>query len=266
MFSCKGYVICVAFGGRIPDRVGLVIVPHCFEKYRSLWFLRVPWNPLLLLGLSEHWHLSCFSLWKFCTILRQRLQDGASGVPSNRYSACSRTVRGIPTSIWVLIKSGSSPAMGPKYLWLACFQAGKDIKKTTRKYAEKLFHKTIQRTRWWQGPVPPKSSISRLDFPWNQPSILGYPHDYGNPHITASIHACTSSAVPTFGASFQLLHGTSLVVVPVWKPGCRHFPLPRVDHRDVWAKVGPIEGWRFQNATIKWFKCTWRAFLLRSDD
>ena len=28
-----------------------------------------------------------------------------------------------------------------------------------------------------------------------------------------------SSAVPTFRASFQLLHGTSLIVIPIWKPG-----------------------------------------------
>ena len=39
----------------------------------------------------------------------------------------------------------------------------------------------------WRFPkswgYPQSSSISRWDFPWNKPSIFGYPHRNGTPHL-----------------------------------------------------------------------------------
>ena len=60
----------------------------------------------------------------------------------------------------------------------------------TVKYSDLLFF-TLALTFLY--PIPsmvvswnrgtPKSSILDWDFPWNNPTIFGYPHDYGNPHI-----------------------------------------------------------------------------------
>ena len=57
--------------------------------------------------------------------------------------------------------------------------------KTT--YSDASSSKTsLSGCHWWfpfcHRATPQSSSIFRWDFPWNKPSIRGYPQPYGNPH------------------------------------------------------------------------------------
>ena len=62
----------------------------------------------------------------------------------------------------------------------------------------------------WRFPeigLPPKTSISTWDSPWQKPSILGYLHDYGNPHVT--VHMTTNMALGFDENSMVCLTATS---------------------------------------------------------
>ena len=147
--------------------MGLVIVVRCFKKYRSLWFLRcVRWNPLLLLGRIGWPSIGTSRASPSGSSARSSDKDSntvpSGSVPSND---SNRGAVGVEPSPWhsrvtLSIKIGSSPAMGPKYLWLASwFQAGNGIQKLDDGWPESekdvfqaaLSMVVVKNSRWMVG-------------------------------------------------------------------------------------------------------------------